>query len=136
VVGTRVASGIPRANPIADETMIPSSHTKDSDARTGTFSTTGIVIPAEWNESGEPVRMALSTYGEEMYIVDSGNEAGKAILHLVHQKVRVEGSVYRLVDGRSAIRIERIESQEPPPEPGSEPAQMTFFPDPQDSSRT
>ncbi len=116
--------------------MIPKSHSKDLDARSGTFSTTGIVIPAEWNESGEPVRVALSTYGEEMYIVDSGNEAGKTILQMVHQTVRVEGSVYLMVDGRSAIRIQRIELQEPPAEQGNEPAQMTFSPDPQNWSRT
>ena len=136
MLGTGVAFGIERDNPRMDETVTPTNHTRAPVARSNALSTIGIVIPAEWDEQGEPVRMALSTYGEETYIVDSGNEAGTAILHMVHQTVCVEGSVYLLADGRSAIRIDRVELQEPPAEQGTEPAQMTFFPDLKNSSRT
>lgn len=77
------------------------------------FSAEGILVPADWNESGEPIRIALSTYGEEIYIVDPDNEAGRALQELVHQKVRVAGRVYRLEDGRPALRVTRFELQQP-----------------------
>lgn len=72
----------------------------------GIITATGIVIPAEWDEHGNPSAIAFSTYDEEEYLIDDKNENGKALQRFIREKVRVTGIVGKEVNKRRMITVE------------------------------
>jgi hypothetical protein len=50
----------------------------------------GIVIPADWDEKGNVVAVAVSTYDEVEYLIEN-NEKGKELKAFIREKVEVSG---------------------------------------------
>lgn len=88
-----------------------------------TTTAVGIVIPADWDASGRPLAVALSTYKEEIFLVDASNLAGMTLGRMIHKKVKVTGWIQTQESGKMLISVEHFEVIEPPPNisPESEP---------------
>lgn len=54
---------------------------------------TGIIIPVEWDDNGFPTAVAISTYNEEEYRIDEGNDIGKELKYLKTEKIKIIGAV-------------------------------------------
>jgi hypothetical protein len=65
----------------------------------------GIVIPVEWDHGGKPIKVALSTFTEEEYILED-QKAGGRLLGLLHDELEVTGRVQEK-GGRKIIKVER-----------------------------
>jgi len=65
---------------------------------------TGIVVPEDWNEKGNVMRVAIKTLDYQEYVVEY-NKMGKELLALVDNKVRVEGTVRERLDGDMIISV-------------------------------
>jgi len=50
----------------------------------------GIVIPADWDEKGDVVAVAVSTYDEVEYLIEN-NEKGKELKAFIREEVEVSG---------------------------------------------
>jgi hypothetical protein len=68
----------------------------------------GVVIPVEWDDSGAPRSFALSTYGEEEFVIDPQTGQGRRLMNLVHRKVRVTGTLKTVAGNRRIITIKRF----------------------------
>jgi hypothetical protein len=64
----------------------------------------GVIIPHDWDDEGRPVVLALSTYTEEMFILDGSTPIDQRLRQLVYRKVRVKGTLHPRPDGNVAIR--------------------------------
>lgn len=63
----------------------------------------GIVVPAEWDENGTVVAVAISTRDEEEYLVDSKGK-GAELKAVIRENVEVSGELLR--EGpRKKIRV-------------------------------
>ena len=69
----------------------------------------GIIIPVDWDEGGTPVAFAIATYGEQEYLLDSRTATGQALMKMMHQKIRVTGTLGPFVDNRRIITVNRYE---------------------------
>ena len=63
----------------------------------------GIITPALWDERGETVRISLSTFDEEVYLIDD-DEKGKELMTLIREEVEIKGNVINK-DGIKGIRV-------------------------------
>lgn len=52
----------------------------------------GLVIPADWDETGNVVAVSIATFNEAKYIV-SDNQAGKELLDFIEHEVAVVGTL-------------------------------------------
>jgi len=52
----------------------------------------GIVIPVDWDERGKVIAAAISTHGEEEYLIDCDYKGEEIIDHIQHE-VEVTGVV-------------------------------------------
>lgn len=52
----------------------------------------GIIIPTEWNNRGEAVRVAIVTYDEDSYLVVD-NEFGKTLAARLRERIIAKGRV-------------------------------------------
>ena len=50
----------------------------------------GIIIPADWDEKGNVVAVAVSTYDEVEYLIEN-NEKGKELNAFIREEVEVSG---------------------------------------------
>ena len=50
----------------------------------------GIIIPADWDEKGNVVAVAVSTYDEVEYLIEN-NEKGKELKAFIREEVEVSG---------------------------------------------
>lgn len=64
----------------------------------------GILIPVDWDDSGNAIRAAIFTGNEEEYLVEE-NEKGKKLLVLMQQMVEIKGMV-REEAGHKVITVE------------------------------
>lgn len=69
----------------------------------------GVVIPVEWDDSGNPTAYAFSTYEENEYLIDMQTDLGKEIAAIEKQKISVTGTLGRMVKNRRSISITRYE---------------------------
>jgi hypothetical protein len=69
---------------------------------------TGIVLPAEWDDDNNVIRVAIETEDYDEYLVEN-NEKGKELLALIDFKVEATGTV-RQRDGDMIISVKRYES--------------------------
>ncbi len=65
----------------------------------------GIVVPADWDENGNVIAVAISTYEEDEYIIDSENEKGRELLKVMRQKISVTGMIKSDVKARKMITV-------------------------------
>lgn len=63
----------------------------------------GIVIPVEWDAKGNVVAAAVSTYDEELYLID-GQDKGKELMRFMQQQVEVSGVVNK-EESKKVIRV-------------------------------
>jgi hypothetical protein len=64
----------------------------------------GIVIPVDWDEKGNMVALAVSTYLEDEYLIDQ-DEKGEELRAFIRQQVKVSGEV-RKKGGKKIIKVE------------------------------
>jgi len=64
----------------------------------------GIVVPSKRDEEGHPLRIALRSDGGTEYRIDFGG-AGKELLTLVHQRVKVCGRLRQQLDGGETLIV-------------------------------
>jgi len=65
----------------------------------------GIVIPFDWDERGKVVAVAVSTFDEEVYLVDN-REKGAEMLDLLREQVEIRGEV-RNEDYKKVITVKK-----------------------------
>ena len=70
-----------------------------------TITTVGVIIPVEWEENGKPVSFALASYEEKEYLIDVRSELGKQLSTIEKRKVRVNGTLGRVVNNRRIIFV-------------------------------
>jgi hypothetical protein len=63
----------------------------------------GVIIPVEWDENGNVVAVAISTHGEDEYVIENEGKE-RELKALIRQEVEVIGEV-RKRDGKRIIRI-------------------------------
>lgn len=73
--------------------------------RGSTIKTTGIIIPIDWDEHGNPVTIVLSTYDEHEYLIDERQGRGKELHQLLQQKIKVAGVLGSMIENRRTIMI-------------------------------
>jgi hypothetical protein len=66
----------------------------------------GLVIPAAWDEMGNVLSVAVSTFDEEEYLVGK-DEKGDQLLGLLRKEVEVSG-VVGIRDGGKTIRVKKV----------------------------
>ena len=63
----------------------------------------GVIIPVEWDENGNVVAIAISTHGEDEYIIEDEGK-GEELKALIRQEVEVFGEARRR-DGKRYIKV-------------------------------
>jgi hypothetical protein len=64
----------------------------------------GILVPADWDEEGNAVAVAISTLGEDEYVIEP-DPKGQELLRLLRQEVEVIGFVRKGKKDRRTISI-------------------------------
>ena len=52
---------------------------------------TGIIVAIEWDVQGNPIRAALSTNDERVYMIDRRSKKGREVARLLREHVEVGG---------------------------------------------
>ncbi len=68
---------------------------------------TGVIIPLDWDEKGNPKSYALSTYDEEEYLIDGSNSEGRDVISLKQKKVQVTGILVETKSSQKMIVVKR-----------------------------
>jgi hypothetical protein len=63
----------------------------------------GVIIPVEWDENGNVEAIAISTHGEDEYVIEDEGK-GEELKALIRQEVEVFGEVR----GRGAKRFIKV----------------------------
>jgi uncharacterized membrane-anchored protein len=74
-------------------------HKKDQ----GEFKIQGLIVPVTWDEEGNPLSVAVSTFDEEEYIVEKDIKADQ-LFGLLREQVEVMGKVW-IRDGAKTIKV-------------------------------
>ena len=69
----------------------------------GRFHIQGLIIPVAWDEKGNVLAVAISTFDEDEYLIDR-DEKGEQLLGLLREEVKVSG-VVGLKDGVKTIKV-------------------------------
>jgi len=70
----------------------------------------GIIIPVEWDDRGNPTAVAIATYNEKEYLIDSGNATGKCLHEAIHQKVQVKGTLGKKARKRRILTVDSFQA--------------------------
>lgn len=68
----------------------------------------GLIIPVDWDDRGNIVAAAVSTYFEEEYFIDQ-NPWGEELLAFVRQRVKASGIVKMDKNGKRIITVKKYE---------------------------
>lgn len=63
----------------------------------------GVIIPADWDEKGNVITIAIATHGEDEYVI-GGQENAEKYLDLLRKEVEVKGW-FREKGGKKTITI-------------------------------
>jgi hypothetical protein len=69
------------------------------------FKIQGVIVPVAWDEEGNPLSIAVSTFDEEEYIVERDIK-GQQLFGLLREQVEVRGKV-RTGDGAKTIKVKK-----------------------------
>ncbi len=69
---------------------------------------TGIVVPDDWDENGNVIRVAIKAPDYVEYVVER-NRKGKELLTFVDEKVKATGTVRERLDGDMIITVKSYE---------------------------
>lgn len=64
----------------------------------------GIVIPADWDEEGNMIAVAISGSDEQEYLIEK-DAKGKQLLELIRHEIEIDGLVSKAIKGRKAIKV-------------------------------
>ncbi len=65
----------------------------------------GIIIPAGWDEKGNIISIAVSTFDEEIYHIDN-DDNGRQLMPFIREEVEIKGTI-RYKDGIKKIRVDK-----------------------------
>ena len=68
----------------------------------------GLPVPSDWDETGNIIKIAVSTFFEEEYLVEP-NPRGKELFPFLRQKVKISGRVRVDDHGRKVVRVKEYE---------------------------
>ncbi|WP_207682176.1 hypothetical protein [Desulfonema magnum] len=71
------------------------------------ITTKGIVIPAEWDEKGNPTVIAVATHEEQEYLIDKNDEKSDELLEILHQEIELTGVLGKKVKNRRTITVKK-----------------------------
>ena len=63
----------------------------------------GIIVPIDWDENGNVVAVAISTHGEDEYVIENQGK-GEELKALITQEVEIIGEV-RKKDGKRIVKV-------------------------------
>jgi hypothetical protein len=69
------------------------------------ISSTGIIMPHNWDEGGRIIEIALYTNTEEVYAVEH-NRLTQELMNLMHNRVEVKGKIMERQDGSKSIAVQ------------------------------
>lgn len=69
------------------------------------FKIQGLIVPVDWDEEGNPLSVAVSTFDEEEYIVEK-DKKGDKLFGLLREQVEVRGEVW-IRDGVKTIKVKK-----------------------------
>ena len=72
-------------------------------AHNNTIKIRGIITPAEWDEKGNVIGLAISTFDEDEYLVEK-NPQEEGLYSFIREEVEVSG-VIKEMDGKKHIEI-------------------------------
>ena len=72
------------------------------------LSITGIVVPEDWDEHDNVIRVGVKTSEYEEYVVEH-NKPGKELLALIDREVCVKGRARERLDGELIITVNSFE---------------------------
>jgi hypothetical protein len=75
--------------------------------KNGLVTLKGIIIPVDWDNKGNASAIAISTHGEQEYIICK-DKKGKKLFNFVHDSVQVRGKIVEAA-GIKAIKIDDVE---------------------------
>ena len=75
--------------------------------KNGLVTLKGIIIPVDWDNEGNVIAIAISTHGEEEYLICNDNN-GKKLFNFIQNLVKVSGKI-KEVAGIKLIKINKIE---------------------------
>jgi len=75
--------------------------------KNGLVTLKGIIIPVDWDNNGNIIAIAISTHGEEEFLICNDNN-GKKLFNFIQNLVRVSGKI-KEVAGIKLIKIKKIE---------------------------
>jgi len=64
----------------------------------------GIIIPTDWNISGDAIKVSVFTNDEKEYAIEN-TKRGRELLHFLRQKVMISGQLSER-DGKRTIRVD------------------------------
>jgi hypothetical protein len=64
----------------------------------------GTITPLKWDGKGKPARITIRTSVKEEYDIDFSG-AGKELLHLIDQRVVIEGKTKQQLSGRRLLSV-------------------------------
>ena len=80
---------------------------KNTDAE-GPVTIKGLLVPSDWDEGGEIIAIALSTYSEKEYVIDRSPK-GEELFAFVRQRAEIIGAAKMDDRGRNSIRVKEYE---------------------------
>ena len=63
----------------------------------------GLVIPAAWDETGNVIALAISTFDEDEYIIEKNREEGR-LYSFIRREIEASG-IIRDADGKKRIEV-------------------------------
>jgi hypothetical protein len=64
----------------------------------------GIVIPTDWDEKGNIIDIAVSTFDEDVYHIEN-DERGRQLMSLIREEVEIKGTI-KHKDGLKKIKVD------------------------------
>lgn len=96
---------IPRKRKVGQvKTKRPRMEVGKKAVRDASTTITGILIPMDWDEHGNILAIAVSTPGEQEYVVEE-NSKGKELLGVIREEVEVTGVVGTGTKDRKTITV-------------------------------
>ena len=66
----------------------------------------GIIIPANWDNNGNVVDLAIATHDEEEYLITEKDQIAR-LKPLLRQEVEIEG-ITQIQEGKRVIRVKKF----------------------------
>ena len=74
-----------------------------SKKKNDTITVHGLIIPREWDEGGNVIAIAVSTFDEDEYLIEQ-DEMGEQLISFLREEISVSG-LYRVKGGRKIMRV-------------------------------